>query len=56
LREVKGLDHKAFAFECEIGSTLLHMIEGGKTNPRLGTLLKISNRLEIPLSQLSDLS
>jgi putative transcriptional regulator len=56
LREEKGLDQKAFAFDCEIGRTQLHMIENGKTNPRLGTLMKIANALEISLSKLVDLS
>ena len=56
LREEKGLDQKAFAFDCEIGRTQLHMIENGKTNPRLATLMKIANALEISLSKLVDLS
>lgn len=56
LREEKGLDQKAFSFDCEIGRTQLHMIENGKTNPRLGTLMKIANALEISLSKLVDLS
>lgn len=56
LREEKGLNQKAFAFDCEIGRTQLHMIENGKTNPRLGTLLKIANALEISVSKLLDLS
>ncbi len=56
LREEKGVDQKAFAFDCEIGRTQLHMIENGKTNPRLGTLLKIANALDISLSKLVDLS
>lgn len=53
-REEKGLDQKAFAFDCEIGRTQLHMIENGKTNPRLLTLMKIANALEISLSELVD--
>jgi len=52
LREEKELDQKAFAFECEIGRTQLHMIENGKTNPRLLTLIKIANGLEISVSDL----
>ncbi len=55
LREAKGLDQKAFSFDCEIGRTQLYMIENGKTNPRLGTLLKIANALEISLAKLVDL-
>ncbi len=56
LREAKEPDQKAFAFDCGIGRTQLHMIENGKTNPRLGTLLKIASALEISLSELVDLS
>ena len=56
LREDRNLDQKAFAFDCEIGRTQLHMIENGKTNPRLLTLIKIANALEISLSTLVDLS
>ncbi len=52
LREAKGLDQKSFAFYCEIGRTQLHMIENGKTNPRLSTLMKIATALEISVSQL----
>ena len=55
LREEKGLDQKAFAFECEIGRTQLHMIENGKTNPRLLTLMKIANGLEVSLGELVDI-
>lgn len=46
------MDQKAFAFECEIGRTQLHMIENGKTNPRLLTLIKIANGLEVSISDL----
>ncbi|WP_422858236.1 helix-turn-helix transcriptional regulator [Flagellimonas sp. S174] len=52
LREAKGFDQKAFAFECGIGRTQLYMIENGKTNPRLLTLLKIAQGLEVSLEGL----
>ncbi len=48
----RGLDQKAFAFDCEIGRTQLYMNENGETNPRLLTLIKISSGLEILLSEL----
>ncbi|WP_196893535.1 helix-turn-helix domain-containing protein [Aureivirga marina] len=54
LREEKGMDQKSFAFDCEIGRTQLYMIENGRTNPRLLTLLKIAEGLEIPLKKLVD--
>ena len=52
LREAKGVDQKSFAFDCEIGRTQLYMIENGKTNPRLSTLMKIANGLDISVDQL----
>jgi DNA-binding XRE family transcriptional regulator len=52
LRESKSIDQKAFAFDCEIARTQLYMIENGKTNPRITTLIKIANTLEITLSDL----
>lgn len=52
LREERGLDQKAFAFDCEIGRTQLYMIENGKTNPRLLTLMKIASGLEVKLDEL----
>jgi transcriptional regulator with XRE-family HTH domain len=56
LREEKDLDQKSFAFDCEIGRTQLYMIENGKTNPRLMTLMKVADGLGISLSKLVDLS
>ena len=52
LREAKDFDQKTFAFECGIGRTQLYMIENGKTNPRLLTLLKIAKGLEVSLEGL----
>ena len=52
LREEKEIDQKSFAFDCEIGRTQLYMIENGKTNPRLLTLMKIADGLEISVSEL----
>lgn len=52
LREAKDVDQKSFAFDCEIGRTQLYMIENGKTNPRLLTLMKIADGLEISVSDL----
>ena len=52
LREEKEIDQKSFAFDCEIGRTQLYMIEKGRTNPRLLTLMKIADGLEISVSEL----
>lgn len=52
MREQKGIDQKSFAFYCGLGRTQLHMIEKGKTNPKLLTLKKVADGLEVPLSEL----
>jgi transcriptional regulator with XRE-family HTH domain len=52
LREEKEIDQKSFAFDCEIGRTQLYMIEKGRTNPRLLTLMKIADGLEISIDEL----
>lgn len=52
LREEKEIDQKSFAFDCEIGRTQLYMIEKGRTNPRLLTLMKIADGLEISVDEL----
>ncbi|MBV6646718.1 MAG: helix-turn-helix transcriptional regulator [Cyclobacteriaceae bacterium] len=45
LREEKSFDQKALAFYCDIGRTQLYMIENGKTNRRILTLMKIAKGL-----------
>ncbi|WP_420603270.1 helix-turn-helix domain-containing protein [Flagellimonas sp.] len=52
LREKKNADQKTFASDCGIGRTQLYMIENGKTNPRLLTLIKIADGLGISLPEL----
>ena len=56
LREKKQYEQKAFAFDCEIGRTQLYMIESGKTNPRLLTLVKIAHGLDMHISDLLNLN
>lgn len=55
LREEKGIDQKSFAFDCEIGRTQLYMIEKGRTNPRLLTLIKIAQGFEMSVDELLSL-
>ena len=56
LREEKSFDQKAFAFYCDIGRTQLYMIENGKTNPRILTLMKIAKGLGISITNLLELN
>lgn len=52
LRIARGVDQNSFAEKYGISRTQLYMIENGKTNPRLLTLQKIANGLEVNLSEL----
>lgn len=52
LRENNHIDQKALAFDCEISRTQLYMIENGKTNPKLLTLMKIAEGLECSIDEL----
>ena len=52
LREDKGIDQKAFAFDCDISRTQLYMIENGRTNPRLLTLMRIAKGLDVEVRDL----
>ena len=52
IRESKEMNQSAFAYDCEIGRTQLHMIEKGKTNPRMLTLIKIAKGLEMSIDEL----
>lgn len=56
LREHRGIDQKSFAFDCEISRTQLYMIENGKTNPRIQTLIKIAEGFELSVSELLKIS
>ncbi|MEO9849472.1 MAG: helix-turn-helix transcriptional regulator [Reichenbachiella sp.] len=55
LREEKSFDQKAFAFYCDISRTQVFMIENGKTNPRLLTMMKIAKGLGISVNELLDI-
>ncbi|WP_282161392.1 helix-turn-helix domain-containing protein [Ulvibacterium marinum] len=52
LRTERELDQKSFAFDCEIGRTQLYMIENGKTNPRMLTLMKIAEGFDMTIDEL----
>ena len=55
MRLERGFDQKSFAFECAIGRTQLYMIENGRTNPRLLTLVKIAEGLEMSVHELLEI-
>lgn len=55
LRIEKGIEQKAFAFDCGIARTQLYMIENGKVDMRITTLRKIAHGLDYSVSELLNL-
>lgn len=54
LRESKGVSQQNLAAICNFEKANLSRIEAGRTNPTISTLYKISQALEISLSDLVD--
>jgi transcriptional regulator with XRE-family HTH domain len=54
LRESKGLSQQELASACDFEKSNMSRIEAGRTNPTVGTLLKISDALLIKLIELVD--
>ncbi len=54
LRESKGISQQNFAAICNFEKANLSRIEAGRTNPTVSTLFKISQALEISISELVD--
>ena len=52
LRESKGVSQQNLAAICNFEKANLSRIEAGRTNPTVSTLYKISQALEITLSEL----
>ena len=54
LREFKGISQQNLAAICNFEKSNLSRIEAGRTNPTIFTLYKISQALEITISELVD--
>lgn len=54
LRESKGFSQQNLAAICNFEKANLSRIEAGRTNPTVSTLYKISQALEITISELVD--
>jgi len=54
LRESKGITQQDLAAACNFEKTNMSRIEAGRTNPTISTLYKISQALEISISELVD--
>lgn len=54
LRESKGISQQVLAAMCNFEKGNMSRIESGRTNPTLTTLYKISQALEIKITDLVD--
>ena len=52
LRESKGISQQNLAAICNFEKANLSRIEAGRTNPTISTLYKISQALDITISEL----
>ena len=55
MREDKGISQQELASLCDFEKSNMSRIEAGRTNPTIGTLLKISNALNISITVLVDI-
>ena len=53
-REHKGISQQDLAATCDFEKSNMSRIEAGKTNFTISTLYKISNALDVKLSELVD--
>lgn len=54
LRESKGISQQNLAAICNLEKANLSRLEAGRTNPTISTLYKISQALEIKITELVD--
>lgn len=55
LRESKGISQQVLAAMCNFEKGNMSRIEAGRTNPTIYTLYKISQALEVKISELIDI-
>lgn len=54
LRGTRGHSQEAFALVADIHRTEVTKLESGKRDPKLGTLVKVAQGLEVSLTELLD--
>lgn len=54
IRQQRNLSQEELAFQCNMQASHIGQIERGQKNPTLDTLIKISNGLDMPLTELLD--
>jgi transcriptional regulator with XRE-family HTH domain len=52
LRQERGISQEALSFECGVHRTYIGLLERGRMNPSLKTLLSIASALGVPADDL----
>jgi transcriptional regulator with XRE-family HTH domain len=52
-RQAKGVSQEELGFSCDLHRTEISLLERGGREPRLGTLLKLSEALDVSPEELS---
>jgi transcriptional regulator with XRE-family HTH domain len=52
IRQARRLSQESLAYRASIHRTQISLIEGGRRQPRLGTLVKLAGALDVPVSAL----
>jgi transcriptional regulator with XRE-family HTH domain len=52
LRQERGISQEALSFECGVHRTYIGLLERGRMNPSLKTLLSIGSALGVPAGEL----
>ena len=52
LRQERGISQEALSFECGVHRTYIGLLERGRMNPSLKTLLSIASALGVPAGDL----
>jgi transcriptional regulator with XRE-family HTH domain len=53
-RERAGLSQEALGFDCGLHRTEISLLERSRREPRLGTLVRLSRALHVPVAALLD--
>ena len=56
LRKEKGFSQDKLYLEAGMSRGTIHKIETGQSDPRVGTLLKVSDALKIPMEEIFDIT
>jgi len=54
IREMKNISQQDLAAACNFEKSNMSRIEAGRTNPTIGTLLKICEALQVKLTDIVD--